>query len=418
MKKEYTDVQAFLDDIHDQLSVKETILDMGLIERNDMKGDFTNCIFHDGDHTPSLQIKDKFWKCYACGARGDLVKFIQVYYNTDFMSAIRKLSDFLNINIKNATYKYDNKLNLLAQEWEQYLQNMREAPREVQELKRDFFPETIGYDKKINFVVLPITSKTGSILGFTKRRIDFLCEKDENDKFKLPKWKHSNLTDSMINLCHNVYNLENASGEIRKTKHAIITEGPKDVIAYRRINKPNCVCSCGTGNSTNIWDMILPVNHITLSYDGDEAGVKAFIASILHLTTIFNIKDIDCVELPDSEDPYSVGNLQDYYDNRILSVDYFIKHASVEEVKDLYDKTPDYNKTYIMKHICLNKSFSVSEAESWLDSASSQKQINNSLNMSEKEKLLAIVNCEDVDVELIPIEKAKKILKLKYGINC
>ncbi len=33
MKKEYTDVQSFLDDIHDQLSVKDIILDMGLIEK-------------------------------------------------------------------------------------------------------------------------------------------------------------------------------------------------------------------------------------------------------------------------------------------------------------------------------------------------------------------------------------------------
>ena len=78
MKKEYTNIQTFLDDIHDQLSVKETILDMGLIERKDMKGDFTNCIFHDGDNTPSLQIKDNFWKCYACGAKGDLINFIQI----------------------------------------------------------------------------------------------------------------------------------------------------------------------------------------------------------------------------------------------------------------------------------------------------------------------------------------------------
>ena len=73
---------------------------------------------------------------------------------------------------------------------------------------------------------------------------------------------------------------------------------------------------------------------------------------------------------------------------------------------------------YIMKNICKIKGFSISETESWLFSSDSRKIKKDIEQLTEKEKLLAIVNCEDKNLPLIPIEKAKRILKLKYGISC
>lgn len=416
MKKVYENIDDFLDDVHNLLSIKDIAIQMGIIERSKMNGDFTNCIFHE-EKSPSLQIKENFFKCYSgqCGAKGDMISLITMYYNIDFIEGIKKLADFLNINISNIKMKFDGKTNKIKQEWEDYLKQMNSAPKEIQELKRDYFPQEVGYDHNINYIVLPLTSRTGSILGFTKRRIDFLHQIGEDGKFKFPKWKHSSLSDSLIKQCHNMFNYFTANKEIRKLKEIIITEGPKDVIGYLRIKKPNTVCSCGTQNSNNIWDLLLPVENIVLSMDADAAGIKAAINAILYLSSFFDIQKITSVVLPDKEDPYSVKNLQKYYDERISAASYFIQHATKEQVKELYDTVPEFNKVYLMKEICLQKEFSVSEAESWLLTEETTK-VNDKKELSEKEKLLSFIN-GDSGSEYMPIEKAKRILKMRYGIN-
>lgn len=66
MKKEYNSIDEFLEDIHGTISLKETVLSMGLLEEKDFKGTLCNCIFHANDDTPSLQVTDNFFKCYAC----------------------------------------------------------------------------------------------------------------------------------------------------------------------------------------------------------------------------------------------------------------------------------------------------------------------------------------------------------------
>ena len=57
MKKSYTNIQDFLDDVHNELDLKEILIDIEIIDKKDFNGNFTNCVFHDGDNTPSLQVK-------------------------------------------------------------------------------------------------------------------------------------------------------------------------------------------------------------------------------------------------------------------------------------------------------------------------------------------------------------------------
>lgn len=416
MKIDYADINEFLNDVHEELSVKELIIDMGIIEKKKFKVNFTNCIFHDGDNTPSLQITDNFFKCYACGKKGDIFTFLQEYYNIDFIESVKKLAEFLNVNIQNIKLRFNNKINNLKLEWEQYLDNIQKAPDKIKELQRDYFPQEIGYDDKINYIVLPITSKTGTILGFTKRRIDFMHEQDSNGKYKAPKWKHSTLRDSLIGQCHNIFNLYKASPEIKKTQEVIVVEGPKDVVGYQRINKNNTICSCGTQNINNIWDIILPVEKITLSMDGDKAGIKSTIECILYLSKIHDIQNINVVELPDGEDPYSVKDLEFYYNNKVPCIKFFIKYADKNQILELYNNVAEYNKNYIIKEICLFKEYSLIEAQSWL--FTKQKQtIEKSINEIEKESLLALVKGESENAKYVDIDRAKKILYMKYGIK-
>lgn len=425
MKEKYNDMSNFLDDLHSQLSLKQMTIDLGIFTKDDFRGALVKCCFHEDD-TPSLQITDEFYKCYAgsCGVKGDHISFVQTYYNTGFMEAVNKIADLYNIDIKDLKLHFDNKTSQLKNEWEKYLQNMQNAPFEAQELKHMFFPHEIGYDPREKYVVLPLTSKTGTILGFTKRRVDALHQNNRDErtgKFNEPKWKHSSIKDSLISQCHNLFNLHNAANQIRMKRKVVICEGPKDAIAWERADIKFVVGVCGTSNSNNIWDLILPVDDIYLSHDGDKVGIGTVIKNVIFLTSRHDVTHIFAFKFPMGQDPYDVvtsengvAKLIEIYRNPISALDFAIENGTLEDIINIYEATPEYNKLSVIRSICKCKHFSLSEAESWLFNSKNEGKINDSLN--EKETLIAIINGEDVDSSIKP-DKAKKILKMKYGIS-
>lgn len=432
MENEYNNVSDFVDAAH-ELNLKETVISMGMLSKEDFKKlNFCSCIFHKGDNTPSLQVTENFFKCYACSSKGDLFKFIMLYYNIDFMEAVFKLADFLNVSIKNVKLTHNSKINDLLKEWTEYLENFENAPEDIKRLQKDYFPQEIGYDKKEEYLVLPLTSKTGAIYGFTKRRIDskhkengfaYIDKKTGELKFKTPKWKHSSLNDSLIGLCHNIFNLENANKSIKDNDKIVITEGPKDVIAYRRINIDFVVCTCGTGNSVNIWEYIEKPNEIILSFDGDSAGIHAFITNILYLAEFYDLNKVKCVVINNDKDPYDliIENpklLKDSFDNRISAIEYYIQFGTDEDILELYTKSAEFSKTLIIKTICNYKKMNLSEVNSWLSSINGNPD--SSREIDEIKKLEATAKGElnlNPNTAADDVEKAKRILKLKYGIN-
>lgn len=48
------------------------------------------CPFHN-DHNPSLTVKGGHWKCWACGAHGDVIDFVEKLDGVDFVGAVSKL---------------------------------------------------------------------------------------------------------------------------------------------------------------------------------------------------------------------------------------------------------------------------------------------------------------------------------------
>lgn len=61
------------------------------------------CPFHSDNH-PSLSIKNERYKCWACGASGDMFDFVQNLYGDSFVEAIERINkDFglcINTNLK------------------------------------------------------------------------------------------------------------------------------------------------------------------------------------------------------------------------------------------------------------------------------------------------------------------------------
>lgn len=422
MKHEYSDIRQFLDDIHKEINTKEELCNMGILNEENFKGQMTNCVFHSNDHTPSLQVTSSFFKCYACDTKGsDIVSFIQKFYNLDFIDAVKRYAEYKNINISNVQYSTNPLVKKLADEWNKYVNDFNNIPsnakatrEELDKLAREFYPQEIGYDADINYIVVPYTSKSGKILGFTKRRVD--------DTSDVPKWKHSLANNSLISECHNVFNLGLASQPIARLKDVILVEGPKDVIGYRKNKIENVLAVSGTNNVNKIWDVVLPVKgEIIISFDGDAAGVEGSISAILSLVSNkFDIKDIECVVLPDGEDPFSVyKDIEKYYNDRISALEFYVRNAEPEELYELYNELQEYRKSLLVKTICSEKNMSANEAILWISSSSEQSNVKEDKSkMTEKDILLAIVNGDDIpkDATFVDPDKAKAILSMKYGI--
>ena len=55
---------------------------------------FAICPFHQ-EKTPSLYVyrADGMFVCFGCGAKGDLIQFVQMYYDISFKDALNKIND-------------------------------------------------------------------------------------------------------------------------------------------------------------------------------------------------------------------------------------------------------------------------------------------------------------------------------------
>lgn len=56
------------------------------------------CPFHK-DKRPSLTAKGKMWQCWACGAKGDTIRFVMDYFSIGFSEAVIKIGTDLGVSI-------------------------------------------------------------------------------------------------------------------------------------------------------------------------------------------------------------------------------------------------------------------------------------------------------------------------------
>lgn len=420
MRDRYDTLDEWIEDLKEQGSIHEFVIGKGICLSSDFHAGKICCLFH-SEKTGSLQITDRWYKCYGCGIKGDFISFVQNYYNMDFLEAVRYIAEYYKVSLP-TNHSFNKKKSALQSEWESYLQNVDKAPDVVKKYQRMFFPQEIGYDSKLKYIVCPLVSKGGNILGFTKRRVDeLLIQQDGSFPKYAPKWKHSSADDSLISQCHNVYNLNLGSRAIRSTNEVIVCEGPKDAIAYRRDGLEQVVGVCGTSNGNNIWDVIPFSERVYLSMDGDSAGKKATIQAIQFLVQTRELRNIYVIQMPDSVDPYDLllqdgpGSLLKAKEKAMNACEWFIKNASHQEATKLYHSVPEYTKRYVIKYTCSANCMSALEAESWLlfhedtskDIISHNDEVENLRIWAEGGDVPGLVS--------MPADKAKRILRMKYG---
>ncbi|AMQ57264.1 DNA primase [Algoriphagus sanaruensis] len=312
------------------------------------------CPFH-GEKTPSFSISPakQIYKCFGCGKAGDPIQFVMDIEGIGFAEAIRHLAKKYGIEIEEEEEQTPAQLqeqgereslfialnfakdffvkNLKTEEgksiglsyfkergftpsiiekfdlgyaldgWDHLLKAAKESGfQEDILLKSGLILQKEGdptrlYDRFRNRVTFTIHNVSGRPIGFGAR----ILTKDKNQ----PKYINSPETP-IYHKSDVLYGMFQAKKAIRDKDNCYLVEGYTDVISLHLSGIENVVASSGTSLTEGQIKLIKRfTNHVTVLYDGDNAGIKASLRGIdLLLEGGLLVK---AVVFPDGEDPDS-----------------------------------------------------------------------------------------------------------------
>lgn len=148
------------------------------------------CPFH-SEKTSSFFIKGIFWKCFGCGEGGDIIRFMQKYFNIDFQQAVVKLDYDFNLNLgvgKCLTLREKREQDRKQRERTQEINEAKRLEKQIQDNywaafdeelrltnnKREFAPKTM--DEPLHDLYVESLQK----LDYAKYLLD--CEEQEGRK--------------------------------------------------------------------------------------------------------------------------------------------------------------------------------------------------------------------------------------------
>jgi len=305
------------------------------------------CPFHN-DSNPSMNVNPNMgiYKCFACGAGGDAIRFVMEHEKMDFRSAIEFVANTVGFplpklsQIQDENYEEKDlmrKMNELANSWfkeqfskSEFAKSYLEK-REITERTRDLFglgyaphggflevavksgfkPEFVvkaglasekdgrAVDKFRDRLMVPICSLSGAIVGFGGR-----------DLSGNSPAKYMNSPETLIyNKSEILFGLNNSRKSISKENSVILVEGYFDVISMFQSGVENVVAISGTALS-EIQAKLLAryTKSAFISLDGDAAGQAATERCIeVLLTQSFSVSIVDLMsENGEKRDPDSL----------------------------------------------------------------------------------------------------------------
>ena len=369
------------DDVIKKIREQNDIVDiignyLPLIQKG--KNYFAVCPFHD-DHSPSMSISKskQIYKCFVCGATGNVITFIRDYLKVPFRESLEILSKNAGLNIKiekkdknNSQYKeyydiynvalayYKNNLNTKSGEnARKYLEE-----RNISKKTIDYFDIGLSLNgglshslsttynaKKIidiglarddmsdlfkNRIMFTIKDNYGNPVGFSGR----IYTKSEEAKY-------INSKETVIFKKGTIlYNYYRAKDEIRKKREIIISEGFMEVIRLHEIGIDNAVALMGTSFTKEHLELIKNLKcEVVLNLDQDEAGKiatinigKMLIEVGINPTVIIFTGHKDADELIVETGSESFLNA---YKNRVsfidFNLDYLKKQKDLKNAEDL-----------------------------------------------------------------------------------
>lgn len=303
---------------------------------------FGLCPFH-AEKTPSFSVNEQMqiFKCFGCGASGDVFTFLEKIEHLPFPEVLEKLAKRVGVEIEKyepdpklkkkrdtvlAINKLTNKLygyfltkHKVGHDAMTYLKKrgvngeliekfqLGWAPGGTFELralkKKGFSDEELlaaGIAKNRNGklagtfwkrIIFPIFSDRGDPIGFMGRVI----EKD-----RMPKYL--NVPETVLfRKGWTLYGLDLAKKKIGEDGFAIVTEGNLNIVASHKVGRENIVAVLGTGFTTSHASTLSRyTDKIYFAFDADDAGIKATLRAIP--IALSEDLEVGVIKLPDGKD--------------------------------------------------------------------------------------------------------------------
>jgi DNA primase len=304
------------------------------------------CPFHE-DHRPSMNVNPvkQIFKCFACGAGGDVLKFIQMREGLTFPQAVERLAERAGIQLKpvrraappSPGQPDDIDPNLLARanKWAaQFFQQCLNDPEKGKQAReylagRGISQESIvkwrlglapnavdalankaaqqkiptqllqqaglttasNQDKFVNRLMFTITDVTGRVIAFGGRTLNDTGAKYINSP-----------TTPLFDKSNTLYGLEQARHQIVATGTAIVVEGYTDVIMPHQHGCTNVVATLGTSFTAGHGRILRRyAKKVVLLFDSDTAGMAA--ANRALEVCLSQHLDIKLAFVPQGKDP-------------------------------------------------------------------------------------------------------------------
>ena len=276
---------------------------------------FGVCPFHN-DTNPSMSVsrEKQIYKCFSCGASGNIFTFVRDYEHVDMRDALEILANkagvtLSNNNIARKTTKYDKFYEIydLANKFYQNNINTKEGINAKEYLKNRNINEDIikefeiglsldsmdsltklltkkGYDDLtldklglssnnhdlfINRIMVPIQDMNGRVVAFSGR----VYNKKSDHKYVNTKETEIFKKGTIL------YNYHRAKEEARRNKYVIIMEGYMDVFRASSVGFKNVVAIMGTALTLEQTSLVKKLsNNVYLCLDGDNPGQKAMLS--------------------------------------------------------------------------------------------------------------------------------------------
>jgi DNA primase len=346
------------------------------------------CPFH-SEKNPSFFVSPRLqiFKCFGCGAAGDIFKFIMMIEGVEFGDALRILAQRAGVELKPIEPKLKTErkrfyevCELACKFFERQMEGKKGEKVKKYLLSRKINEDSIkkwriGWapntqDSLISFLVskgykreeikkagLAFQKENGEFLDFFRGRIIFpifdlnsqviafsgrVFEKEEG-----PKYINSPNT-LLYDKSKTLYGLDRAKIEIRKKDFCIIVEGYTDVILAHQEGFENTVSVSGTSLTPYQLTILKRyTQNLYLSFDMDVAGNTATKRGI----DLARLKgfDIKVLTLPEGKDPADIlsRNPKDFekiLKNSLSIMDFYFQRAFSK-----YDKKTLEGKKEISK---------------------------------------------------------------------
>jgi DNA primase len=335
------------------------------------------CPFHE-ERTPSFSVNavEKFYYCFGCGAKGDVITFVRETEQLDFAGAVEWLADRFNVQIEyeETTPQQDARrrrrerlfelLDAAATFYQRYLWDSEagstardylagrglkeEVSREYRlglalggnrlarkALERGFTRDELaaaglvnrrGNDYFSGRLLFPLADARGRVLGFQARKLR------EDDPLRA---KYVNSPEGeLFRKGDLLYGLDRARAAIAKQERAVVVEGNTDVLALRQAGLEPVVASMGTAlTDRQLKELGRLTARLWLCFDGDAAGEAATLRG-MELAASQGL-EVHVVALPPGFDP---ADLADGFEQRLGAAESYLLYRTRIEIERAADR--------------------------------------------------------------------------------